>query len=140
MQRTVRFRRGDRGYGSSAFYCLEQRAQIFNRLKQYDKAALEYAELLKPQRHGNASWALYGRAGTYDRLRQWHLARADYDLALAVVSANDKGTAHFNRARHLALQGPWKQAAEDVQQGPGRLPTFPRTGRRGAMPRSYSPG
>lgn len=112
-------------YGNSPFYCLEQRARIFNQLKQYDKAALEYTELLKPERHGNVSWALYGRAGAYDRLRQWDLARADYDQAVKVVSANDKGTAHYNRVRHLALQGQWKQAAEDVLQA-WQTPNFPK--------------
>lgn len=103
-------------YGTSAFYCLEQRAIIFNRLKQHDSAVLEYTELLKPDRHPDSSWALLGRAGTYDRLRQWDLAKADYDRAIQLASATDKPSRYISRARHFALQGQWKLAADDLLQ------------------------
>ena len=101
---------------SSTYPYLEHRFYNHGRLQQYDKQVLDCTELLKPERLGNHIWIFVKRGETYDQLRQWGLARTDYEQAIKISSPSERGTFQFIRARHFAAQGQWKLAAEDVKQ------------------------
>ncbi len=101
-------------YGSPSYYCLEQRARIFERLGQAEREIAEYTELMQPGRQGRVAWALARRAAAYDRLGKWELARPDHDQGLKLASA-DHISYVWNRARHFAQQGQWSSAAEDAR-------------------------
>lgn len=103
-------------YGNPALPYLERRYYIHGRLQKYEEQVLDCTELLKPERLGNEPWIFVKRGESYDRLRQWDKARADYEQAIITSSPTDRGTFQFFRARHLAAQGHWRQAAEDVRQ------------------------
>jgi WD40 repeat protein/tetratricopeptide (TPR) repeat protein len=103
-------------YGNPSFPYLERRTWIWSRLQQHEKIVLDCNELLKPERLGDNPYIFMKRGEAYDGLRQWQKARADYDRAITLSSPAERGSFHFFRARHFAVQGQWKQAAEDTQQ------------------------
>jgi tetratricopeptide (TPR) repeat protein len=103
-------------YGNPALPYLEHRFYTHGRLQKYDEQVRDCTELLKPERLGNEPWIYVKRGESYDRLRQWDRARADYETAITASSPTDRGTFQFFLARHLAAQGRWKQAAEDVRK------------------------
>src|SRR5262249_41641256 len=60
-------------------------------------------------------WIFRARAESYDRLRQWAKARADYDRAIELSPADERAGFQFFRAGHFAAQGQWRQAADDLR-------------------------
>ncbi len=102
-------------YGIIQHPAMERRADIHLRLQQYEQLAADYSELVKPERLGYHPLILIKRGETYDRLRQWPKARADYDRAITHCPPEERNTYHFWRARHYAAQGLWKQAAIDMR-------------------------
>ncbi len=79
-------------YGLPSFVALEHRAQIHERLQQFEKMVLDCSELLKPERLGDNPWIYRLRAEAYDHLRQWQKARADHDQAIKVSSPAERWT------------------------------------------------
>lgn len=108
-------------YGNPSFPALERRFANHGRLNKLAEQVQDCTELLKPERLGNEPWIFVKRGETYDQLREWDQARADYEQAIALCSPSDRATFQFYRARHFAKQCQWKQAADDVRQAHRKL-------------------
>jgi formylglycine-generating enzyme required for sulfatase activity/tetratricopeptide (TPR) repeat protein len=102
-------------FGSPSFPALERRAQIHGRLQQWAKQVQDFTGLLKPERLGDHPWMFNGRGEAYDHLRQWDKALADFDQAVKFAQPNEREAFQFLRARHFAVQGQWRQAADDLR-------------------------
>lgn len=76
-----------------------KKAEANINLSQYDYAAEEYSKVLKQDERNLA--ALYFRAYCYTQLRQYSMARADYDAFLAIQPEHLE--AHLGLARVLQL-------------------------------------
>jgi WD40 repeat protein/tetratricopeptide (TPR) repeat protein len=103
-------------YGDYPRPAMERRAEIHQRLQQYEKVVLDCNELLKPERLGNHPWIFLKRGEAYDQLRQWQKAWEDYDRAIKLSQPAERGSFHFYRARHFAAGGQWKPAVDDLHQ------------------------
>lgn len=119
-------------YGDPPVPAMEQRAYLHGRLKKWDLQALDFTEMLRPERFGNNPWFFMKRGEAYDESRIWDKALADYDQAIKLSSASDAGQYHFYRARHLAARGKWRQAGEDMRLCYAKPSDF----KDGAWPRS----
>ena len=81
-------------------------------LSQYDYAAEEYSKVLKQDERNLA--ALYFRAYCYTQLRQYSMARADYDAFLAIQPEHLE--AHLGLARVLQLLNRRADAVDELNR------------------------
>lgn len=102
--------------GNLSSHPLERCTWIHERLGQWDKKIEDCTDMLKPERFGDNLWWLLNRGVAYVQLRQFEQARADFDRALAVCPPTELGFYRSRRAFFLAIQGQWRQAAENVRE------------------------
>lgn len=89
-----------------------KKAEANINLSQYDYAAEEYSKVLKLDEHNLA--ALYFRAFCYTQLRQYGMARADYDAFLAIQPEHLE--AHLGLAHVLQLQNRRADAVDELNR------------------------
>ena len=89
-----------------------KKAEANINLLQYDYAADEYSKVLKQDEHNLA--ALYFRAFCYTQLRQYGMARADYDAFLAIQPEHLE--AHLGLAHVLQLQNRRADAIDELNR------------------------
>ena len=89
-----------------------KKAEANINLSQYDYAAEEYSKVLKLDEHNLA--ALYFRAYCYTQLRQYSMARADYDAFLAIQPEHLE--AHLGLARVLQLLNRRADAVDELNR------------------------
>lgn len=89
-----------------------KKAEANINLSQYDYAADEYSKILKLDEHNLA--ALFFRAYCYTQLRQYSMARADYDAFLAIQP--DRLEAHLGLARVLQLLNRSTDAVDELNR------------------------
>ena len=89
-----------------------KKAEANINLSQYDYAAEEYSKVLKLDEHNLA--ALYFRAYCYTQLRQYSMARADYDAFLAIQP--EYLEAHLGLARVLQLLNRRADAVDELNR------------------------
>ena len=89
-----------------------KKAEANINLSQYDYAADEYSKVLKLDEHNLA--ALYFRAYCYTQLRQYSMARADYDAFLAIQPEHLE--AHLGLARVLQLLNRRADAVDELNR------------------------
>lgn len=89
-----------------------KKAEANINLSQYDYAADEYSKILKLDEHNLA--ALYFRAYCYTQLRQYSMARADYDAFLAIQPEHLE--AHLGLARVLQLLNRSTDAVDELNR------------------------
>ena len=89
-----------------------KKAEANINLSQYDYAAEEYSKVLKQDERNLA--ALYFRAYCYTQLRQYSMARADYDAFLAIQSEHLE--AHLGLARVLQLLNRRADAVDELNR------------------------
>ena len=87
-----------------------KKAEANINLSQYDYAAEEYSKVLKQDERNLA--ALYFRAYCYTQLRQYSMARADYDAFLAIQPEHLE--AHLGLARVLQLLNRRADAVDEL--------------------------
>ena len=95
-----------------------KKAEANINLSQYDYAADEYSKILKLDEHNLA--ALFFRAYCYTQLRQYSMARADYDAFLAIQPEHLE--AHLGLARVLQLLNRSTDAVDELNR---RVQMFP---------------
>ena len=89
-----------------------KKAEANINLSQYDYAAEEYSKVLKQDERNLA--ALYFRAYCYTQLRQYSMARADYDAFLAIQPEHLE--AHLGLARVLQLLNRRADAVDELNR------------------------
>ena len=89
-----------------------KKAEANINLSQYDYAAEEYSKVLKQDERNLA--ALYFRAYCYTQLRQYSMARADYDAFLAIQPEHFE--AHLGLARVLQLLNRRADAVDELNR------------------------
>jgi tetratricopeptide (TPR) repeat protein len=89
-----------------------KKAEANINLSQYDYAAEEYSKVLKQDERNLA--ALYFRAYCYTQLRQYSMARADYDAFLAIQPEHIE--AHLGLARVLQLLNRRADAVDELNR------------------------
>lgn len=89
-----------------------KKAEANINLSQYDYAADEYGRVLKQDERNLA--ALYFRAYCYTQLRQYGMARADYDAFLAIQP--EHLGAHLGLAHVLQLQNRRADAVDELNR------------------------
>ena len=89
-----------------------KKAEANINLSQYDYAAEEYTRVLKLDERNLA--ALYFRAYCYTQLRQYSMARADYDAFLAIQPEHLE--AHLGLARVLQLLNRRADAVDELNR------------------------
>jgi tetratricopeptide (TPR) repeat protein len=89
-----------------------KKAEANINLSQYDYAADEYSKVLKLDERNLA--ALYFRAYCYTQLRQYSMARADYDAFLAIQPEHLE--AHLGLARVLQLLNRRADAVDELNR------------------------
>jgi tetratricopeptide (TPR) repeat protein len=89
-----------------------KKAEANINLSQYDYAAEEYSKVLKLDERNLA--ALYFRAYCYTQLRQYSMARADYDAFLAIQPEHLE--AHLGLARVLQLLNRRADAVDELNR------------------------
>ena len=89
-----------------------KKAEANINLSQYDYAAEEYSKVLKQDERNLA--ALYFRAYCYTQLRQYSMARADYDAFLAIQP--EYLEAHLGLARVLQLLNRRADAVDELNR------------------------
>lgn len=89
-----------------------KKAEANINLSQYDYAAEEYSKVLKLDERNLA--ALYFRAYCYTQLRQYSMARADYDAFLAIQPEHLE--AHLGLARVLQLLNRRVDAVDELNR------------------------
>ncbi len=89
-----------------------KKAEANINLSQYDYAADEYSKILKLDEHNLA--ALFFRAYCYIQLRQYSMARADYDAFLAIQPEHLE--AHLGLARVLQLLNRRADAVDELNR------------------------
>ena len=89
-----------------------KKAEANINLLQYDYAADEYSKVLKQDERNLA--ALYFRAFCYTQLRQYGMARADYDAFLAIQPEHLE--AHLGLAHVLQLQNRRADAIDELNR------------------------
>ena len=89
-----------------------KKAEANINLSQYDYAAEEYSKVLKLDERNLA--ALYFRAYCYTQLRQYSMARADYDAFLAIQPEHFE--AHLGLARVLQLLNRRADAVDELNR------------------------
>lgn len=89
-----------------------KKAEANINLSQYDYAAVEYSKVLKQDERNLA--ALYFRAYCYTQLRQYSMARADYDAFLAIQPEHLE--AHLGLARVLQLLNRRADAVDELNR------------------------
>ncbi len=89
-----------------------KKAEANINLSQYDYAAEEYSKVLKQDERNLA--ALYFRAYCYTQLRQYSMARADYDAFLAIQPEHLE--AHLGLARVLQLLNRRGDAVDELNR------------------------
>ena len=89
-----------------------KKAEVNINLSQYDYAAEEYSKVLKQDERNLA--ALYFRAYCYTQLRQYSMARADYDAFLAIQPEHLE--AHLGLARVLQLLNRRADAVDELNR------------------------
>lgn len=89
-----------------------KKAEANINLSQYDYAAEEYSKVLKQDERNLA--ALYFRAYCYIQLRQYSMARADYDAFLAIQPEHLE--AHLGLARVLQLLNRRADAVDELNR------------------------
>ena len=89
-----------------------KKAEANINLSQYDYAAEEYSKVLKLDERNLA--ALYFRAYCYTQLRQYSMARADYDAFLAILPEHLE--AHLGLARVLQLLNRRVDAVDELNR------------------------
>ena len=89
-----------------------KKAEANINLSQYDYAAEEYSKVLKQDERNLA--AIYFRAYCYTQLRQYSMARADYDAFLAIQPEHLE--AHLGLARVLQLLNRRADAVDELNR------------------------
>ena len=89
-----------------------KKAEANINLSQYDYAAEEYSKVLKQDERNLA--ALYFRAYCYTQLRQYSMARADYDAFLVIQPEHLE--AHLGLARVLQLLNRRADAVDELNR------------------------